>query len=234
MASLLLSAQLYVFEVGKITVETDSNALNDFVLGLRLGSRHVVIGSLANISNGGQSNTLTSNLQQWSSIVGQQYLLGKSILNYTLNDTAPYSSGIWVDWGTSGTGVSSAYANFAYRLSDKEVVANQSYFVNVTTTVLIESRYKILSLLEKQVNVTINVLNEAQPALAKQITVYYRFLDSWLVPDETNSYSLSDYGNGTYIASFVTSVSLSDVEVSVHVVDQRDIFTQANVTSTQI
>jgi hypothetical protein len=234
MAFLLLSAELYIFEVGKIVGEVESYSLTDFALAVRLGSKHVVIGSLANVTNGGSSAVLAQNLQKWSSFVGKQYQLGKSLLNYTLNQTAPYSSGVWISWGTNGYGVSSAYVNFTHRLLGREANLNQSYFVNVTTTLLVESTYQALLGNEKEVNVTINLLSEAEPALAKQITIYYKFVDTWQTPNETSSYVLLDYGNGTYLASFTAIIPSQTVEVSAHVYDRRDIYVQANTTSTQI
>jgi len=234
MASLLLSAQLYIFEVGKISNETESDSLNDFLLALKLGSRHVVIGSLANISNGGQNSNLVWNLQRWSSLVSRQYQFGKNVLNCTLRETTPYASGIWISWGQNGTGVSSAYASFSYKLSDREVDIDQSYFMNITTVVFIESYYQMVSGDIKQVNVTISILNEENHALAKQITIYYKLLDSWQVPNATNNYTISDCGDGTYQASFVADIPSQDVEISAHVVDQRGIYVHANATSSQI
>jgi hypothetical protein len=236
MAFLLLSAELYIFEVGKTMGEVESNSLNDFVLAVELGSRHVVVGSLANVSDGGSNSVLEWNLQNWSSFIDRQYQFGKSVLNYTLEETAPYSSGIWIDWGTDGFGVSSAYANFTYKLLGREANLNQSYFINITTTLLVESTYQEGLGDEKQVNVTINLLNEGKPALAKQITIYYKDqLNNWLIPDETNNnYTISDYGNGTYLASFVASIPSPNVEVSAHVFDQREVYVQDNATSTQI
>lgn len=231
MAFLLLSAELYIFDVGKVIGEVESNSLGDFVLAVKLGSRHVVVGSLANISNGGSNNVLEWNLQNWSSFIDQQYQFGKSVLNYTLEKTAPYSSGIWIDWGTNGFGVSSAYANFTHRLLDREVNINQSYFINVTTTLLIESTHKRAQGNEKQINVTLNLLNEGNSAFAKQITLYYNNSGSWLIPDATN---ILDYGNGTYLASFTVSILGQDVLVSAHVTDRREIYVQANATSIEI
>jgi hypothetical protein len=234
MASLLLSAQLYILDVGKITGEVESDSLTDFVLALKLGSRHVVIGSLANISNGGQSSILGSNLLKWSSLISEQYPFGRSTLNYALRETAPYSSGAWIDWTTNGIGVSSACVDFTYKLSDREISVNQTYVMNITTTVLIESTYRIVSGDTKQVNVTINLLNEAQPALAEQVTIYYKVSNSWLIPNATNSYEIIDYGNGRYTASFNADIPSQGVEVSAHVVDKRKIYVLANATSTQI
>ena len=233
-ASLLLSAQLYILEVGKITTEEESYSLSDFVLAMKLGSRHVVIGSLANMSNGWQTSTLAFNLEKWSSLISEQYPLGRNALNHTLRETTPYSSGIWMNWGADGAGVSSAYVDFTYKLSDREVNINQSYVMNITTTVSVESTYRTISGDTKQVNVTVNLLNEAQPALAKQVTIYYKVSNSWLIPNATNNYEVTDYGNGTYIASFNAYIPSQSVEVSAHVVDRREIYVQANATSTQI
>lgn len=233
-ALLLLSSELYIFEVGNITHETELNSLEDFILAIKLGSKHVTIGSLANTSRGGQISSLSLNLQRWSSLIGRQYQFGKSSLDYTLEDTAPYSSGIWIYKGTNGYGVSSAYANFTYKLSDRETAINQNYFINITSAVIIESTFQMIAGNEKRINVTINVLNEMEPALAKQITISYERSGSWLIPDETNNYTILDYGTGNYVASFVVDIPASSVEVSTQVVDTREIFVQANVTSIQI
>ncbi len=236
MALLLLSAELYIFDVGKIMYEVELNSLTDFVLAVELGSRHVVVGSLANVSNGGSSSVLEWNLQNWSSLINGQYQFGKSVLDYTLEETSPYSSGIWIDWGTNGLGVSSAYANFTYKLLGREANLNQSYFINVTTMLLIESAFRTIQGNDKQINVTINLLNGGNPALAGQIAVYYNDQQgNWLIPDETsNNYTISDYGNGTYLASFVASIPGQNVEVSTNVIDQREIYVQSNATSTEI
>jgi len=234
MASLLVSAQLYILEVGKTSSEIESDSLSDFILSIQFGSRNVVAGSLANISNGGLSNTLELNLEEWAAFIANQYSHGKSVLDYTLRDTAPYSSGIWLDWSQNGYGVSSAYVNFTHTLSGLEVNVDHSYLMNTTTTLLIASTNRRLSENARQVNVTINVLDEADSALAKQITVYYRVSNSWLIPDTANNYTLLDYGNGTYLASFVATFPTESVEVSAHIVDYRDIHVQANATSTEI
>jgi hypothetical protein len=233
MASLLLSAQLYILEVGKISGDTNADVLNDFMLSVKLGSRHVIVGSLANISNGGTRNILEQNLREWTEFIGSQYLHGKNTVNFTLEETTPYSSGIWLSWGTNGYGVSSAYADFAHSLAGRETNVDLAYSVNVTTALLIVSVNRRLNETARQVNLTMNVLNEAYPALAKQITVYCRVSGTWLIPDFANGYTLQDYGNGTYVASFTAIAPLID-EVSVHVIDCRGIYVQANATSTEI
>lgn len=233
MASLLLSAQLYILEVGKISVDTNSEALNTFMINVKLGSRHGVVGSLANISNGGATSILEQNLQKWKEFIGSQYLQGKNTVNFTLEETSPYSSGIWLFWGTDGYGVSSACAEFVHSLVGREANVDLTYSVNVTTTLSIASVNQGLNETARQVNVTINILNEAYPALAEQITVYYKVSTTWLIPDSASNYRLQNYGNGTYVASF-TAIATSIDEVSVYAVDYRGIYVQANATSTEI
>jgi len=229
-----LSTEIYVYDLGKAVEEGKQNPLSDFILTVRLSSKHVVVGSLANISQGGTNQTLEINLKRWSSFVGRLYQSGKCILNFTLRETAPYSSGIWISWGTNGVGVSGACANFTLRLLDRGTDVDLEYAINVTTTLLIQGTYKEMLGDSKQVNVTCNLLNEGKPALAENLMLYYRNLDDWLTPGPQNNYTIIDYGNGTYFMSFVADISSSTVEVSVHALDQREICVQANVTCTEI
>lgn len=234
-ATLLLSTELYILDVGKITSEADSNSINDSVLSTQLGSKHVTIGSLANITNGGTASILETNLQEWASFISRQRRFGESILSYSVEDMVPYSSGVRLQWNATGTGISSAYSNFTYKLSEEEGTLDRVYSINITTTVLIETRYRTdISGNTTQVNTTINLLNEANPALAHQINVYYKVSDTWRIPDETNSYTITNYGNGTYVASFITEIPSQPLETSVHVLDQRGIYVQANVTGKEV
>jgi len=233
-ALLLLSTELYVYDLGKTIDEANQNSFGDFIFAVRLGSKHVVVGSLANVSKGGVNQTLGINLEEWSSFVGRQYQFGKCILNFSLGETHPYASGIWISWGTNGTGVSGAYANFTLKLLDRGVDVNLKHVINITTTLLIKSTYKQMQDNKKQVNVTCKLLNEGTYALAKNFTLYYNNSSDWIVPGPQNNYTLMDYGNGTYFMSFVADIPSVNVEVSVHTHDWREIYVQTNVTSTEI
>ena len=233
-ALLLLSIELYVYDLGKAIDEANQNSFSDFIFAVSLGSKHVVVGSLANVSQGGVNQTLGIKLEEWSSFVGRRYQFGKCILNFTLRETPPYASGIWISWGTNGLGVSGAYANFALKLFDRGVDVNLKHVINITTTLLIESTYKQMQDNDKQVNVTCNLLNEGTPALAKNFTLYYNNSSDWIVPGSQNNYTFTDYGNGTYFMSFVADIPSENVEVSIHIYDRREIYVQTNVTSTEI
>jgi hypothetical protein len=201
---------------------------------VKQGSTHVVVGSLANISNGGSENILDLNLREWASFIGNQYLHGKSVLNYTLQESLPYSSGIWLYRGTSGVGVSSTYANFTHEVSGLREEIQQSYFTNVTTSLMISSTNHMLNATAREITITLHVFNEAVPALARQVTVYYRVSNNWFIPNESNDFAFQNHGNGTYVASFIATFPTADVEVSTHVIDQRGIFVLANMTSTEV
>jgi hypothetical protein len=228
-ALILLSTEIYVYDLGNAVDEAKQNSFSDFILAVKSGSKNVVVGSLANVSQGrtNQTNqTLEINLKAWSSFVGKLYPSGKCILNFTL-------AGTWISWGTNGSGVSGAYSNFTLQLMDLETDVNLKYAMNITTTLLIQGTYKNMSDNSKQVNVTCNLLNEGKPALANNLTLYYKDLNGWLTPSsQNNNYTITDYGNGTYFMSFVANISSSTVEVSVHASDQREINVQANVTCT--
>ena len=226
----MLSAQVYIYEVGKSFEGVESIRANNFVLAVKLGSKHMVIGSLANISNGGNTLTLSANLDQWASFVGGWYQFGKPILNFTLTNTSPYTNGVYLSWDSSGFGISSAYSDFNFSLADRQVTVQLLYSTNVTTSLNIEGAYRRVQGDTKQVNVIVNLSNEGSPALAKNITILYYSLGSWLVP----SFQNTDYGNGTYLISFEAAIPGIVVDVSAQVYDLREIYVQANATCTDV
>lgn len=233
-ALMLLSAQVYVFDVQMSTFSLESDGISDYIAAIKLGSRNVVAGSLSNISNSGASSILFANLNRWATLVNVQSQFGRSTLTYLLEESSPYSSGVWLSWSTEGYGVSSSVVHFALSLSDREVDADLSYSVNVTTGLNIEGAWKAILGDEKQVNITINLLNEGKPALAQQITLYYRLSDGWFALNASSNYTVTDYGNGTYTATFNASIPSSTVEVSVSLIDQRQILVKANATCIQV
>jgi len=228
----LLSTQLYIYEVGRSLEDTESLRVNDFVLAVKLGSKHVVTSALANVSVGGSSSILSENLKRWASFTAGLYQFGKPVLNFTLRNTSPYSNGTRLSWGTNGFGISSVYVTFNFSLSDRQANIQLPYSENVTTSLVVESVYRTLQGALKQINVTCKVLNEGNPALAENVTVLYEKSGSWLRADEQSSYSFTDYGNGTYLISFQETYSPSEnINVSAQIYDLREIYVKANTTS---
>lgn len=238
-ALLLLSVELYVYDLGKVVVEANENSFSDFILAVKLGSRHVVIGSLANVSQGGENPTLVTNLDRWSSFVWKRYSHRKSLLNFTTSDTSPYSSGVWTNWSrTDGIGVSGAFANFSLDFSGIQTDVQLEFDVNITTTLNVEAVYTKLEDTLKETNVTCRVLNEGEPALARNFTLFYEDNGNLTVQNWIRVVSLNntDYGNGTYFMSFTADTQNRNdpLLVSVHMRDLRQIFVQTNITCTEV
>ncbi len=214
-----------------------ATTLNSHVLATKLGLRNTVTSALVNVSNGGENGILSTNLNKYASIVGNQSYFGKCTVLFTELDVSPYQSGMWISWGSDGTGVSSAYANFTLVFTRTEANVQLEHAINVTTGLDVEGNYSKLGGTSKQVNVTCRIFNEGEVALANNITLYYEHDgdpsdQNWIAAD---SPSITDYGNGTYTISFTAETqTINDpMLVSAQVYDLRDIFVMANVTCTE-
>jgi hypothetical protein len=227
----MTSTAMYVYELSGNIGDADAYLLNDFVHMIELGSKHVAIGALANITNGGQNNTFVAVLNAWRTTVGRQYSLGTSALNYTLRNDAPYVSGLYVSWGVDGSGVSEARVDFMLNASGKGIEMRFPYYVNVSTRLFVEGFLTEIAPGSKQATVICRLSNEGQPALANNITIHYRESTLWF--EATNNYVITDYGNGTYRATFMVETSATVLDVSARVFDLRSVLVQANATCLQ-
>lgn len=234
-ALIILSTGLYVYELEVSTMEPSPCSAVDLVLMVQLGTRHVVIGSLANVSRGGANETLVENLEKWGDLVeNYSYQLGRCIQTFSAAETPPYTSGIWLSWGTNGAGFSVASSNFTLRWSDRETDLELNYTLTVNTTLLIEGTYRNTGGDGKDVNVTAHLFNEEKPALLESISIYYLASGEWLATGSSNNQTVTDYGNGTYLISFSADIPDETVEVSAHVYDQRGVYVRANTTCTEL
>jgi hypothetical protein len=128
-------------------------------------------------------------------------------------------------------GTSSAYSSFRFESYSPTATSNVEYAVNVTSTLKINGNYLQLNDTTKQVNLTINVLNEGKAALAYNFIISYQNATDWLPVDLPK---IASFGNGTYTASFNSeTVHLNDpVVVSLNCQDERGIFVGARLTCT--
>jgi hypothetical protein len=234
---LLLSTAVYVSEIEKNVALYDSRVDPAFSA-YKLGARNTLISALANISNGGSTDVLVADLNQFKSVVGSHSFDAIVNMDFTPLNMTPYQEGIWISWDSSGRGISSAYVNLALNSSGTSASCYSEYAINVTSEIDVNGYYTLLTGSLKQVNLTCNILNEGKPALAQNFTVYYE-QDGSLSPEEwiqVASPSIADYGNGTYSISFTANTTNPDdpMLVSVHSHDLRHIFIKANVTCTQV
>lgn len=214
-----------------------ATALNGYVFATKLGLRNTVTSSLVNVSNGGTNETLTTSLDTYVSFVGNQSYFGKFAGLFTVLDASPYQSGIWLSWGSDGTGISSAYANYTLAFTKTESSIQLEHATNITTRLAVDGTYTNLGGTNKQVNVTCKIFNEGEPALVNNITLFYEHdgdpsNQEWML---AGSPSTTDYGNGTYTIYFVaeTQTPNDPMLISAQVYDIREIFVLANVTCTE-
>jgi hypothetical protein len=139
---------------------------------------------------------------------------------------AQYDSGTRISWNTN-TGVSSAYVNFALSVYGIAENVTVNYAINITTATTIGGYFTKTEGDGKRVNLTCKVYNEGKPALAKNVSVFYEDLGSWIPANASNNLLIVDYGDGTYAISFIADIPSETVHILVKVYDMRDILVQA-------
>jgi hypothetical protein len=229
-AVLISATTVYVYELGKETNSIDSESISEFILALKQSIRNAMISSLVNVSKGGKKAVLSANLNKLSQVFRNLHQFGICLLDYTVLNDSRYDSGIWLSWNTSGSGVSSAYANFTLEVNGMETNLTVDYSLNITTTVTISGYYTQLSGNEKLVNLTCRVYGDGDNALARNISLSYENLGNWIPINSSDNLSMVDYGNGTYAISFIVNAPSDTVQVSADVYDARGIFVRANTT----
>jgi hypothetical protein len=229
-ALLISSTTVYVYELGKETEITDTQALGDFVFAIKQATHNAMISSLANVSNGGDSAILTTNLNELAEILRTVNQFAVCNLTVTPFNDSTYDSGIWLSWNTPDLGVTSAYSDFTLNAYTTETNIESNYAINVTTEIIVNGFYTQLNGTEKLVSLTVVIHDETGPALAKNLSIQYENAGEWITVDPSNSLSITDYGNSTYSVSFIVSTASETVPVSAHIFDLRNIYVRANTT----
>jgi hypothetical protein len=229
-AILISATTVYVYELGNETDGIDTESLSDFILALKQSARNTMIGSLANISRGGEKAVLAANLDKLSRVIRSLHQFGICQLDYAVLNDSKYDSGVWLSWNASGFGVSGAYANFTLKVNGMGTNLTLVYSLNMTTSVVISGYCIQLAGNEVMVNLTCRVYGDGDNALAKNISLSYENLGSWIPINSSNNLAMIDYGNGTYAISFTVDASVDRVQVSADIYDARHIFVRANTT----
>lgn len=229
---LLLSTVIYVRETEKNAPVYAAEAGLKFSA-IKQALMHTIMSALANISNGGDTAVLAANLNQFKSVVIRHSYNSIFSMEYAPLNDGSYQNGLWISWGSSGEGISSAYVAFMLNSSGSSTNYYSEYALNVTSSITINGYSISLNSSMKQVNVTCTVFNEGQPALARNFAVYYK-QDTPLGWMQADSVGSTDFGNGTYLLSFnALNVNQNNPPlVSVYCRDTRGISVWANVTCT--
>jgi len=227
---LLLSTNVYIYRNSRVDASPAYGTLIDYAQHIRLGSIHAVTASLVNVSNGGATSNLGENLDRWEAFTRSDYRFGICDLNATLGSQAPYSDGVWLDWGTPGVGISSAYAEFTLAIGGRGAEIDWAFPVNLTTEIRVLGSYTVVSGDQKNVTATLYVLNEGSPALAQSTTLEYMRSGLWNDASLEGDYTMMDYGNGTYGFTFSAVVPGNQIDIRIQVNDLRGVFVQAQET----
>ncbi len=236
-ALLLLSTAIYVIEVGKNVPEAQEVEGHSFA-SYKASFRSALVSALANVSNSGNPAVLSTDLSALKAAILAHSYKTMLTVEYSVQDSSPYTDGFWVSWGTNGKGVASVYSSFDLISSSLSGSSELQFTVNVTSAVNYTGTSLRLTGNTKQVNLTVNVQNEGVAALAQNFTVYLDYDGSSSTVDWTQvtTPNVVNFGNGTYAVSFTgdTAQRNNPVLVSLLCHDKRGILVGANATCTSI
>jgi hypothetical protein len=227
---LFLSTALYVIEIGKEVPTVEPNQSNVFS-GFRQPMTNTMISALANATSRSNPNILEIDIAELKTIILANSYQAMLTMDYSTLNSNGYNNGLLISWGINGRGVSSACASFVFASSNFQANSNIEYALNVTSAVNSSGNCEQINDTTKQVNLTLNVLNEGKAALAQNFTFSYRKGTDWIRVDSPTVTSL---GDGTYKSIFSAEQSLPNdlMIVSLLCQDQRGIFVGATLTCT--
>lgn len=139
-ALLISSTTIYVHELSEEADSKNSTSAVDIARMLKQCTRNAMISALANISNGGATTTLETNLAELFDVFRGLEQLAIFNLTFNLLNDYGYESGVRLFWGIEGMGFSSAYADFTLLAQGTENI-EWKYSLNITTAVFVEGEY---------------------------------------------------------------------------------------------
>lgn len=230
-ALILLSTAIYVMESEK-SIPTAADENNVFPA-YKQAARNTVISALANITNGGNPNTLTTDLNELESAITSQSYQALTQINFMPLTNGTYQNGLWISWGSNGQGISGGYVTLNVNATGTLTTSTYDDSINITSEADLSGNYEQINSTSNQVNLTINIYNEGKPALARDFTFYFENATNWALVD---SPIITNFGNGTYTAAFVAenNQQTNPFVVSMFCQDQRGILIGANATCTSV
>ena len=124
-------------------------------------------------------------------------------------------------------GVSSAYVDFTLDISGRGAEVDWAFSGNRTTEMRVSGSYAVIVGDQKDVAVTMSMLNEGSPALAQSSILEYLDVGLWNDASLEGDYTAMDYGNGTYRFTFSANIPGAQVDVRMQAFDMRGVFVQA-------
>ncbi len=231
-ALLLLSTAFYVIEVSKSVPKVEANDAISFD-GYKPCLRSTLVSALANASAGGDPDVLATDLEQLKTVVLAHSYDALLTIDFVTITGDGYVNGLFINWDTSGSAVSAAYASCELTAKSNAAQSTATYTFNVSTQLSISGSYQQENETQKQVILAVSVLNEGESALAQSFVFSYYNGTDWATAD---SPIVVDYGDGSYAVSFsaVDTPENEPLNVSVLCVDTRGITVGASATCNHI
>jgi hypothetical protein len=231
-AVILLSTAMYVIEIEKETPTIQSNdgvPLDSY----RNSVKSSLVSALANVSGGGSSNVLASDLAALKAVIVSHSYESQLSMDYSLLNGDGYSDGVRLSWGSSGYGISSAYATVSCSASNSLGSSQVNYSINVSSSLQVSGVYTQLNETHKEVNLTVHVFDESGAALANHFVISYRNGTGWSTAD---SPVIVNLGDGSYTTTFyaLTGQSGESLDVSTVCLDARGISVSTALTCNSI
>lgn len=217
----ILSTVAYVTQIISQTPKVPANEHNQFEE-YRHNLRNTLISSLSNITNKGNDQILGTNINKLNTIMRTYFYQSIFQIDYTLENVAPYQNGVWLSWDQNNYGVSAIATAFIIKSMETIKISNYQDSIMIITEVRMTGNYNQLDNNTKQVKLLINLENEGEPALARNMVFFYQKNSEWIQADTV---SITNFGDGTYNASFIAPLDqISDpLNVSIQCVDERGI-----------
>lgn len=230
---LLVSAVAYVNETQKNTpVSLGENGLG--VSAVRQAVEHAVVSALVNVTSGGNSSVLLSDLSLLETVLSHGSYSSIVNLRFAPLNSLPYVDGFRISWNETGVGFSGGCVSYSLNSSGTLGSCFSESEVQVTSSIEVSGSYVSLNESLVEVNVYCLVWNDGEPAAAESLDVLYRCGGSgqWL---SANTPNITGYGNGTYLVSFQANIAgeVDPMQVSMHVQDGRGVSVWANATCLQ-
>jgi hypothetical protein len=226
-AIVLLSTAVYVVKTEKSVPSAATQT--DVYPAYEESLRNTLISVLANITGGGNPAVLSTDLSKLQSAFSAHSYQAILQMDYSPLEVNPYLGGFWISSGTNGQGVSSVCVDFAFSSAGLSQTSSMAYNANITSQIAVAGSYQQVNDSQKEITLTISVLNEGSPALAQNFLLQYQVGTDWVAVGST---IINDHGDGTYSISFNAETGqIGDpVVVSVLCEDQRGIFVGASLT----
>jgi hypothetical protein len=228
---MLLSTALYIADAQKTQLKAEAETSLNLPF-YKQGLQHTITSALANISNGGNTVILQTDLNVFNQFISDNSFDAFFTSTLDLHNGSSYQNGVWKAQNSSGKAVLSAYASFTVNSSGTKDTTQTTFEMNVTSMSQTQGSYSQHGNI-KNVQLTLKVFNEGQPALAENFGISFEqdgSLDSenWI---NVESPSITDHGDGTYAISFdaVTNQPENPLIIWFSCLDQRGIRLQTIV-----